>query len=184
MNSPPSLFVCIISLIIGLTSIKRTDAEHSSPKADVDWDSFSFGLNGVKTDFMWLNTIQAVDNDGSDFSSYSLDSQSCLTEMKNLSLSPTATVFNYGQALFEGLKAFRRLDGTIAMFRPENNALRMQQGAQRFLLPPVSTEVFCRAADAVVRANARWVPPFGKVSNYVIGYLLFDLACILNFEIY
>jgi branched-chain amino acid aminotransferase len=89
-----------------------------------------------------------------------------------LQISPTATVLNYGQALFEGMKAFRRVDGSIAMFRPERNALRMQQGARRFLLPPVPTDIFVQAADAVVRANARWVPPFGKGALYLRPLLM------------
>jgi branched-chain amino acid aminotransferase len=81
-------------------------------------------------------------------------------------------VLNYGQALFEGMKAFRREDGSIAMFRPERNALRMQDGARRFFLPPVPTDVFVQAADAVVRANARWVPPFGKGALYLRPLLM------------
>lgn len=92
--------------------------------------------------------------------------------MGPLEISPAATVLNYGQALFEGAKAFRREDGSIAMFRPERNALRMQQGAERFLLPPVPTDTFLKAAEAVVRANARWVPPFGKGALYLRPLLM------------
>ncbi|KAL3941526.1 MAG: hypothetical protein SGARI_000573 [Bacillariaceae sp.] len=87
-------------------------------------------------------------------------------------MSPAATVLNYGQALFEGMKAFRQIDGSIALFRPERNALRMQSGAKRFLLPPVPTDVFVSAADSVVRANARWIPPFGKGALYLRPILM------------
>ena len=45
----------------------------------------------------------------------------------NLSLSPAAAVFHYGQAIFEGQKAYRRVDGAIALFRPEQNARRFQR---------------------------------------------------------
>lgn len=64
------------------------------------------------------------------------------------------------------------MDESIAIFRPERNALRMQQGARRFLLPPVPTDTFVEAADAVVRANDRWVPPFGKGALYLRPLLM------------
>ena len=95
--------------------------KHADPVDYIDWDSFNFGLNGVKTDSMWTDRAPV---DASGQASYSTDS---LQPLGTLNLSPAATVLNYGQALFEGLKAFRRADGTIAMFRPEKNAARMQQ---------------------------------------------------------
>jgi branched-chain amino acid aminotransferase len=148
--------------------------EHAAPDATVDWDSFTFGLNGVRTDSMWLNSVTVDDNEGGDGDnhSYSACSENCLTALGHLEISPSATVLNYGQSLFEGMKAFRRIDGTIAMFRPDRNAARMQQGARRFLLPPVPTETFVQAADAVVRANAKWVPPVGKGALYLRPLLM------------
>jgi hypothetical protein len=95
--------------------------KHADPADNVDWDSFNFGLNGVETENMWMDRAPV---DASGRASYSTDS---LQPLGTLNLSPAATVLNYGQALFEGLKAFRRADGTIAMFRPEKNAARMQQ---------------------------------------------------------
>jgi branched-chain amino acid aminotransferase len=144
--------------------------EHVRPNPNVDWDSFSFGLNGVRTDSMWVDVVDVDANTGE--ADYSASSETCLKALGPLELSPSATVLNYGQALFEGMKAFRRVDGSIAMFRPERNALRMQQGARRFLMPAVPTEVFLDAADAVVRANARWVPPFGKGALYLRPLLM------------
>lgn len=143
--------------------------EHAGPQANIDWDSFGFGLNGVRTDSMWVNTV-TLDEEG--HADYSKACEDCLSPMGTLALSPTATVFNYGQALFEGMKAFRRMDGSIVMFRPDRNAARMQQGASRFLMPPVPTDTFIEAADAVVRANARWVPPFGKGALYLRPLLM------------
>lgn len=162
IGSVPFLFVIVQAATL-------PPSMHVAPDADVDWDSFSFSLNGVRTDSMWLNRVKVDDSGEAD---YSASPDDCLTALGNLELSPTATVLNYGQALFEGMKAFRRNDGTIAMFRPERNALRMQQGANRFLLPPVPTDVFVNAADSVVRANARWVPPFGKGALYLRPLLM------------
>jgi branched-chain amino acid aminotransferase len=92
--------------------------KHADPVNNVDWDSFNFGLNGVETEYMWMDRAPVESGQAS----YSTDS---LQPLGTLNLSPAATVLNYGQALFEGLKAFRRADGTIAMFRPERNAARM-----------------------------------------------------------
>ncbi len=142
--------------------------EHAAPKADVDWDSFGFRLN-AQTDFMWLNRVVVDENFQAD---YSRSSDECIAAFGKFELSPCATVLNYGQALFEGLKAFRRADGRIVMFRPDSNAQRMQDGARRFLLPPVPTDIFVEAADAVVRQNARWVPPVGKGALYLRPLLL------------
>lgn len=78
--------------------------------------------------------------------SFSTDNCS-LQPMGTLEVSPAATVFNYGQALFEGLKAFGSTNRSIAHFRPKRNAWRMQQGAERFLLPTVTTDMFCQPAE-------------------------------------
>ena len=139
---------------------------------NIDWQGITFGLNGVRTDFMWFSRVTATGGNEYGDHHHSCDATKCLVPMGNLELSPTATVLNYGQALFEGMKAFRRNDGSIAMFRPEKNSLRMQRGAERFLLPPVPTETFVRAADAVVRANAKWVPPLGKGALYIRPLLM------------
>jgi len=113
---------------------------------------------------------------------YSCNVDSCLVDLNAsadtgktmmISLSPAATCLNYGQALFEGIKAFRRSDGTtIGIFRPEMNAKRMQDGASRFLLPPVPTDIFLKALAATIRANAEWVPPYGRGALYVRPILL------------
>ena len=141
----------------------RAFIEHVQADPTIDWESFGFGLNGVRTDSMWLNKVQVSDDEAC----YSGESNQCVVPNGLLELDPACTALNYGQALFEGMKAFRRADGTIALFRPERNAIRMKMGAERLLLPPVPIDVFVNAADAVVRSNARWVPPLGKGALYL-----------------
>lgn len=158
-----------LPLVVSPANSATIPVEHKAPYSNVDWESFTFGLNGVKTDSMWLNKV-TVDSNGK--APYSASAEECIADMGNLALSPTATVLNYGQGLFEGMKAFRRKDGSIVIFRPEKNALRMMEGAKRFLLPPVPVDIFIEAADAVVRANARWVPPFGKGALYLRPLLM------------
>jgi hypothetical protein len=121
-NSPSSWFLLLLFVrTVATAATALPTNKHADPVDNVDWDSFNFGLNGVETDHMWMDRAPV---DASGRASYSADS---LQPLGTLNLSPAATVLNYGQALFEGLKAFRRADGTIAMFRPEKNAARMQQ---------------------------------------------------------
>lgn len=153
-------------LLLGLPSTICWAARHPDPVPGIDWDSFGFGLNGVQTDAMWLDRVDAVSGE------YSTDAKRCLQTDQSITLSPAATVFNYGQVLFEGLKAIRWPDGSIVVFRPTDNARRMQAGAERFCLPPVPEATFCQAVEAVVRANARWVPPCGKGALYLRPLLM------------
>lgn len=163
------MFSSVVAILVTRALAATSPIEHAAPEPNIDWDSFGFGLNGVRTDSMWVNTV-SVNDQG--IAEYSNACEDCLSPMGTLHLSPTATVLNYGQGLFEGMKAFRRMDGSIVMFRPERNAARMQQGAARFHLPAVPTDVFVQAADTVVRANARWVPPFGKGALYLRPLLM------------
>ncbi|XP_062105984.1 branched-chain amino acid aminotransferase 2, chloroplastic-like [Humulus lupulus] len=90
----------------------------------------------------------------------------------NIELSPVAGVLNYGQGLFEGLKAYRREDGGIQLFRPEQNALRMKMGAERLCMQSPSVDQFIDAVKHVVIANKRFVPPAGKGALYVRPLLM------------
>lgn len=61
------------------------------------------------------------------------------------------------QGLFEGLKAYRKHDGNFLLFRPEENALRMRNGAERMCMPAPTVEQFVKAVKETVLANKRWV---------------------------
>uniref|UniRef100_J3LJ22 Branched-chain-amino-acid aminotransferase n=2 Tax=Oryza brachyantha TaxID=4533 RepID=J3LJ22_ORYBR len=89
-----------------------------------------------------------------------------------IELSPSAGVLNYGQGLFEGLKAYRKTDGAILLFRPEENASRMRDGAERMCMPAPTVEQFVDAIKQTVLANKRWVPPTGKGSLYIRPLLM------------
>ncbi|KAE8008212.1 hypothetical protein FH972_004746 [Carpinus fangiana] len=82
--------------------------------------------------------------------------QGNLTPFGNIELSPSAAILNFGQGIFEGLKAYRREEGRITLFRPEQNAIRMKMGAERMCMPSPSTEQFVDAVKQTVLANKRW----------------------------
>ena len=75
-----------------------------------------------------------------------------------LALDPAAAVFHYGQALFEGLKAYRGKRDPVVFFRPEFNADRMNEGARRLCLPEVPKELFLRGLAEVVARDQDWLP--------------------------
>ncbi|CAG7892883.1 unnamed protein product, partial [Brassica rapa] len=74
--------------------------------------------------------------------------------------------------LFEGLKAYRTQMGRITLFRPEQNALRMQMGADRLCMTPPSVDQFVEAVKQTVIANKKWVPPPGKGTLYIRPLLI------------
>jgi branched-chain amino acid aminotransferase len=84
-----------------------------------------------------------------------------------ISLSPAASVLHYGQAVFEGFKAFRQPDGGIATFRPEANAERIQTSAARLAMPAPPVEQFVEAADALISYERDWVPSGEGKSLYL-----------------
>lgn len=75
----------------------------------------------------------------------------------NLSMPPSATVLNYGQALFEGMKALTSAKGRHVLFRPLMNAQRMRAGAQRMSMEEIPEKVFLQGIKELVTANTSHV---------------------------
>ena len=75
-----------------------------------------------------------------------------------LALDPAASVLHYGQAIFEGYKAYAQQDGGIATFRPEANAERFNRSAARLAMPELPVDLFVQAGDELVRMDRAWVP--------------------------
>lgn len=88
-------------------------------------------------------------------------------------VNEAANIFHYGQGAFEGLKAYRCQDDSVNLFRPEQNAARMQQSCQRLLMPTFPVDEFVAACKAVVKANLDWLPPYqSHGSMYVRPYMI------------
>lgn len=80
-----------------------------------------------------------------------------------ITLDPAASVLHYGQAIFEGFKAYSQPDGSIKTFRPEANARRFNSSARRLAMPEMPVEMFVGAVDALIRQDRAWVPtPVGE----------------------
>jgi branched-chain amino acid aminotransferase len=92
--------------------------------------------------------------------------------LQAFNLHPAAAVFHYGQEIFEGLKAYRRPDDQIVVFRPDFHAERMGLSAERLDLPVVPADLFNEAIAALVRADRDWVPSGAGQSLYVRPFLV------------
>ncbi|QYG08311.1 branched-chain amino acid aminotransferase [Janthinobacterium sp. PAMC25594] len=84
-----------------------------------------------------------------------------------LTLDPSASSLHYGQAIFEGYKAFAQPDGSIKTFRPEQNAERFNRSAARLAMPAIPVELFLEAGDALIAQDRNWVPKKTGESLYM-----------------
>jgi branched-chain amino acid aminotransferase len=95
-----------------------------------------------------------------------------ITAYGPITLDPATAVLHYAQEIFEGLKAYRRADGSIWTFRPEANAARLQRSAQRLALPELPVEDFLASVDKLVQVDQRWVPDAeGEKSLYLRPFM-------------
>jgi branched-chain amino acid aminotransferase len=90
----------------------------------------------------------------------------------SLSLDPAAMVLHYGQAIFEGLKAYRQPDGSIASFRPEANAERFRASARRMAMPELPDELFLESVRQILAVDSRWVPSAEEESLYLRPFMI------------
>jgi branched-chain amino acid aminotransferase len=84
-----------------------------------------------------------------------------------LSLDPSAMVLHYGQEIFEGLKAYRWTDGTIALFRPDKNIERMNRSARRLCMAETDPPMFMEGLQALIRLDRDWIPSSPGTSLYI-----------------
>ena len=127
----------------------------------LDWKNLGFSY--IKTDYRFIARWKDGKWDNGE-----------LTTDSTLHIHEGSTALHYGQQCFEGLKAYRCKDGSINLFRPDQNAKRMQNTCDRLLMPQVPTELFICACKEVVKANEKWVAPYGTGATlylrpFVIG---------------
>ncbi len=89
----------------------------------------------------------------------------------NISLNPAASVLHYANEVFEGMKAYRWADGSIHLFRPYENANRINISAERIGLPQIPVDMFVEAVKAVVKVDESWVPHSEGTSLYIRPFL-------------
>ncbi len=129
-------------------------------KKNIDWANLGFGY--VPTDYRYVSNYK----DGK------WDEGALITDA-NIVLNECAGVLQYAQTIFEGLKAYTTEDGHIVTFRPDLNAERIDQSAERLEIPKLPAGRFVDAVTQVVKANANVVPPYGSGATLYIRPYMF-----------
>lgn len=137
-----------------------------STKKDIDWSSLVFGY--VKTDYRYVSNFKNGKWD-----------DGVLTTDETVTLHESAGVLQYAQTCFEGMKAYRTVDGKVVCFRPDLNAKRMADTCERLEMAIFPEEKFIDAVEKVVKANLDYVPPYGSgASLYLRPYMFGSNAVI------
>ncbi len=97
-----------------------------------------------------------------------------IVPFENISLHPASTVLHYGAEIFEGLKAYRRADGKVQMFRPIENVRRLNNSAERLCLPQIPEDMAMQALTEFVRLEQDWTPHKKGTSLYLRPFLFGD----------
>lgn len=90
----------------------------------------------------------------------------------NLQLSPATTFMHYGQAIFEGVKAYKDADGNAQIFRPQDNFKRMNRSAERMAMPAITEEIFIEGMRTLVELDKAWIPSSEDTSLYIRPFML------------
>lgn len=136
-------------------------------KADIDWANLGFGY--YKTDKRFVANYKDGKWD-----------EGCLTSDENVVLNESAGVLQYAQTCFEGMKAYTTEDGRVVVFRPDLNAKRMYDSALRLEMAPYPEDKFIEAVDRVVKANLKYVPPYGTGASLYIRPYLFGSSPVMG----
>ena len=91
---------------------------------------------------------------------------------QDITLSPAAMVFHYGQEMFEGLKAYKGADGKNYLFRPDMNAKRTNDTNDRLCIPRVPVEDYVQAVKAIVKVDEAWIPTDPGTSLYIRPFII------------
>ena len=136
-------------------------------KANIDWANLGFGYS--KTDFRYV----------SNYKNGQWDDGEIITD-ENIVMNECAGVLQYAQTCFEGMKAYTTADGKVVVFRPDLNAKRMSDTAKRLEMPPFPQDRFIEAVKKVVKANLKYVPPYGTGASLYIRPYMFGIAPVMG----
>lgn len=132
-------------------------------RANLDWSSLTFGY--VPTDY----NVRCYWRNGA-WGELEISSEA------SINIPMAATCLHYGQESFEGLKAFEGKDGKVRLFRPEDNAKRMQDTSDGIMMPQFPTDRFIEAVELVIRLNKRFIPPYESGASLYIRPLMIGLG--------
>ncbi|NAS11196.1 branched-chain amino acid aminotransferase [Poritiphilus flavus] len=142
------------------TSVKNLSIEKvkTSRLSEIDFDNLSFG--SVFADHMLI--CEYVDGAWQ---------SPKIVPYQPLSLEPSAKVFHYGQAIFEGMKAYKDSEGGVWLFRPQENQKRLNISAKRLAMPELPEEVFMDGLRTLLQLDEKWIPQAAGSSLYVRPFM-------------
>ena len=129
-------------------------------KKNIDWSNLGFAY--IPTDYRYV----------SNYKNGAWDEGALITDA-TVSINESAGVLQYAQTIFEGMKAYTTQDGRIVTFRPDLNAERLADSAERMKMPVFDKERFVDAVVETVKANAAYVPPYGSGATLYIRPYMF-----------
>ncbi len=136
-------------------------------KKNIDWANIGFGYQETEKRFV------------SNYKNGAWD-EGVLTEEATITISECAGVLQYAQTCFEGLKAYTTEDGHIVAFRPDLNAMRMEDSCKRLEMPVFPKDRFVEAVKEVVLANEAYVPPYGSGATLYIRPYMFGSGPVIG----
>jgi branched-chain amino acid aminotransferase len=89
----------------------------------------------------------------------------------DMAMSPALAALHYGQSIFEGVKAYRQPDGSVAIFRPDANWARMNVSAKRMDMPKIPKEIFIDGLRKLLEIDNQWIPGFPETSLYIRPFM-------------
>ncbi|MDR3314271.1 MAG: branched-chain amino acid aminotransferase [Oscillospiraceae bacterium] len=137
-------------------AVERTTAPKPKPE-----DQTKLGFGGIFTDHMFLMDYNAGEG----------WHDPRIVPFGPLPLSPAAMCLHYGQEVFEGMKAYACPDGSVRLFRPDENMKRLNLSCDRLCIPPIDEAFAVEAVKELVRLDAGWVPTAEGTSLYIRPFI-------------
>ena len=137
--------------------IKITKTNHSRLQ-ETDFSNLPFGR--TFSDHMFV--ADYIDGEWKNFE---------IVPYGEIGLSPAISALHYGQAFFEGIKAYKHADGQVTIFRPDKNAIRFNKSAERLCMPALPEEIFIQSIAAVVDIDRDWVPSKAHHALYIRPFM-------------
>ena len=140
-----------------VSNIKVERAEHSK-LPEVDFNNIQFGKQFA--DHMFVADYKDGEWKNLEIKPYA-----------PITISPACAALHYGQSVFEGMKAYKNVDGDIYLFRPKDNAKRLNVSSTRMCMPEFPEELFMEALRKLVEVDAAWVPDIEGCSLYIRPFM-------------
>lgn len=135
----------------------KTDNPKTKPK-----DESKLGFGKIFTDHMFVM----------DYSEEKGWHDALIQPYAPLQMDPAAMVFHYGQAIFEGMKAYRTKDGRIVLFRPEKNMERTNSSNERLCIPEIDEDFCLKALCKLISVEKDWIPKSEGTSLYIRPFII------------